>query len=66
VELGPSSGDRVAVKSGLSVGERVVVDGADKLRDGARVSLRQAGTVGAAAQAPSDAQGAGQRAQGTP
>jgi membrane fusion protein, multidrug efflux system len=48
VELGPSSGDRVAVKSGLNVGDRVVVDGADRLRDGARVSLRQPSTVGSA------------------
>jgi membrane fusion protein, multidrug efflux system len=62
VQLGPSSGDRVAVKSGLSIGDRVVVDGADKLRDGARVSLRQAVAAGAAA-APSDAQGAGQPVQ---
>jgi multidrug efflux system membrane fusion protein len=46
VTLGPSSGDRVAVRTGLSLGDRVVVDGADKLRDGAKVTLRD----GAAAQ----------------
>jgi multidrug efflux system membrane fusion protein len=40
VTLGPSSGDHVAVRSGLSPGERVVVDGADRLRDGAKVTLR--------------------------
>jgi multidrug efflux system membrane fusion protein len=40
VTLGPSSNDRVAVQSGLSPGDRVVVDGADRLRDGAKVALR--------------------------
>jgi membrane fusion protein, multidrug efflux system len=42
VELGPSREDRVAVKSGLAPGDRVVVDGADKLREGAKVVLRDA------------------------
>ncbi len=37
VELGPTDSGMVAVTSGLSVGERVVVDGADRLRDGGRV-----------------------------
>ena len=41
IKLGPQDGERVAVQSGLNVGDRVVVDGADKLRDGAKVSLRQ-------------------------
>jgi membrane fusion protein, multidrug efflux system len=39
VKLGPTDGDRVAVASGVNPGERVVVDGADKLRDGAQVTL---------------------------
>lgn len=39
VKLGPVEGERVAVESGLTPGERVVVDGADKLREGARVEL---------------------------
>lgn len=37
VELGSADGGMIAVTSGLSVGDRVVVDGADRLRDGARV-----------------------------
>jgi len=41
VSLGPSDGDRVAVKSGLAPGDKVVVDGADKLRDGARIAIRE-------------------------
>jgi membrane fusion protein, multidrug efflux system len=40
VSLGPSDGERVAVPSGLAPGDKVVVDGADKLRDGARVTIR--------------------------
>ncbi len=39
VTLGPVSGDTVAVKAGLQPGDGVVVDGADKLRDGAAVRL---------------------------
>jgi membrane fusion protein, multidrug efflux system len=50
VTLGPTSGDQVAVQSGLSPGDRVVTDGADKLRNGTRVSPRQA-TGGARAEA---------------
>ncbi len=37
IVLGPSSGDTVAVERGLKAGERVVVDGTDKLREGAKV-----------------------------
>ena len=37
VTAGPSSGDLVSITKGLTAGERVVVDGADQLRDGAHV-----------------------------
>jgi multidrug efflux system membrane fusion protein len=47
VTLGPTQGDRVAVTTGLATGDQVVVDGADKLRDGAQISRRD--TSGAAA-----------------
>lgn len=40
VALGVTDGDRVEVKSGLKGGDRIVVDGADKLRDGAKVNIR--------------------------
>jgi membrane fusion protein, multidrug efflux system len=40
VQLGPGTAESVAVKSGLSPGDRVVVDGADKLRDDSKISLR--------------------------
>ena len=42
VTLGPASAERVAIQSGLSPGDRVVVDGADKLRSGAKVVPRNA------------------------
>ncbi len=42
IKIGPSEGQKVAVQSGLSPGDRVVTDGADKLRDNAKVSLREA------------------------
>lgn len=40
VGLGVTDGDRVEVSSGLNPGDRVVIDGADKLRDGAKIVLR--------------------------
>jgi membrane fusion protein, multidrug efflux system len=54
VTLGPTSGERVAVQSGLAVGERVVIDGTDKLRNGAKVTVRS--------QEPGPSGGAGESA----
>jgi multidrug efflux system membrane fusion protein len=39
VSLGPSSGERVAVADGLQPDQVVVVDGADRLREGAKVRV---------------------------
>jgi multidrug efflux system membrane fusion protein len=39
VQLGPVQGEIAAVDSGVAAGAKVVVDGADRLRDGARVEL---------------------------
>ncbi len=39
VKLGPVQGEVTAIASGLDPGELVVVDGADKLREGAKVEL---------------------------
>ncbi|MGA8706809.1 MAG: efflux RND transporter periplasmic adaptor subunit [Steroidobacteraceae bacterium] len=41
VTAGPSAGDMVAVTQGLQAGQTVVVDGADQLRDGAKIMLPQ-------------------------
>ena len=49
VKLGPTDNDRVAITSGLAVGDKMVVDGADKLREGAKVSIRQPGAGAAPA-----------------
>jgi len=54
VTLGVFDGERVQVLSGLNPGDRVVVDGADKLREGAKVVVRQE-TQTPAAQDPEQA-----------
>jgi multidrug efflux system membrane fusion protein len=43
VGLGPLDGAMYAVNSGLSPGDRVVVDGSDRLRDGAKVLIVASG-----------------------
>ena len=39
VKLGPANGDEVSIEEGLSAGQMVVVEGADKLREGSKVDL---------------------------
>ena len=53
VETGPSGGGKVVIRSGLAAGDKVVIDGVDRLRDGAKVTV--------VADVP-DAGAAGQRA----
>ncbi|THD60283.1 MAG: efflux RND transporter periplasmic adaptor subunit [Bradyrhizobium sp.] len=45
VRLGVTDGNRVEVLSGIAPGDRVVIDGADKLRDGAKINLRAEATT---------------------
>jgi multidrug efflux system membrane fusion protein len=40
VKLGVTDGERVEILSGLAPGDRIVIDGADKLRDGAKIVVR--------------------------
>ena len=40
VTLGPASAERIATQSGLAPGDRIVIDGADRLRNGAKVVPR--------------------------
>jgi multidrug efflux system membrane fusion protein len=47
VKTGPVDGQRTAILSGLKAGERVVIDGVDRLRDGAKVSVRNGPAPGA-------------------
>jgi multidrug efflux system membrane fusion protein len=42
VTLGSTEGERVAITSGLKIGDRVVSDGADKLKDGSMVIVQTA------------------------
>jgi multidrug efflux system membrane fusion protein len=44
VTLGPQDGQRVVVLKGLKAGDKVVVDGTDRLREGAQVEIPAAGT----------------------
>ena len=40
VSVGPSEGDDISIDKGLSPGEMVVVEGADRLREGSKVELQ--------------------------
>jgi membrane fusion protein, multidrug efflux system len=46
VTLGPASGELIAIYSGVKPGDQVVIDGVDKLRDGAKVTLSQPANAG--------------------
>lgn len=52
VTLGVTEGERVAVASGLNAGDQVVVDGADKLKEGMKVIVHHPGEKAPPAGAP--------------
>jgi multidrug efflux system membrane fusion protein len=52
IKLGASQGEKVEVTSGLAPGDKIVVDGADKLRDKTKVSPRDPSNPNNAAAAP--------------
>jgi multidrug efflux system membrane fusion protein len=54
--VGPGDANNVTITAGLKPGDTVVVDGADRLKDGAKVLVRQGGAArpGAAAGGGSD------------
>jgi multidrug efflux system membrane fusion protein len=65
VKLGPVDGERTSIASGLQPGERVVIDGSDRLKEGAKITIpadRPRGASGAhgehGASAPWGASGA--------
>jgi membrane fusion protein, multidrug efflux system len=72
--LGPSDGKNTAILSGLSIGDTVVIDGTDRLSDGAKISIAGPDTTAGAAPATpatpkkkkpgSPAQGAGASTDG--
>jgi len=59
VTVGPGDASNITITAGLKPGDTVVVDGADRLKDGAKVLVRQGGAArpgaGAAAHPGSDA-----------
>ncbi|MVW72448.1 MULTISPECIES: MdtA/MuxA family multidrug efflux RND transporter periplasmic adaptor subunit [unclassified Bordetella] len=63
VELGPINGDRVGVNKGLVPGDRVVIEGTDRLRTGTKVSVvNNDATIPAT---PGEALGAGSATRGS-
>jgi len=48
VVTGPTAGDLISITKGLTAGQTVVIDGADQLRDGAKVVVPQGGAVAGA------------------
>lgn len=46
VSLGPAQGDDQSIREGVAPGELIVVDGADRLREGAKVELQTPGGNG--------------------
>ena len=57
VTTGPADATNTTIVSGLAVGENVVIDGADRLRDGAKVNVRNNAGAAAQGQAPAAAPG---------
>jgi multidrug efflux system membrane fusion protein len=52
VELGATDGEKVQIVSGLQPGDQVVIDGTDRLRDGAKIRRPGGGAPRAASGAP--------------
>jgi multidrug efflux system membrane fusion protein len=62
VRIGPVDGERTSIATGLQPGERVVIDGSDRLKEGAKITIpadRPRGASGArGASGPHGASGA--------
>lgn len=54
VQAGPTEGQVTAIESGLQAGERVITDGVDRIREGAKVEVTE---PGASTRAPRNAPG---------
>ena len=62
IETGATDGEKIAITKGLEIGEQVVIDGVDRLRDGAKIRRPSGGPPGTAgppvAAAPPDGKAA--------
>jgi multidrug efflux system membrane fusion protein len=62
VKVGPTDGPVTAIETGVQPGERVVTDGVDRLREGAKIELAQRSPSPAAeALPPSQRKGRGKK-----
>ncbi len=61
VSVGPAEGDSLSIESGLASGEMVVVEGSDRLRDGAKVEIPDRATRAAPGEGKAPAKGEGKR-----
>jgi len=61
VTLGPNTAEVVAIEKGLEPGEQVVVDGADKLRQGSKVELSSSEARQAGRKGPPSGEGGGEK-----
>jgi multidrug efflux system membrane fusion protein len=61
VSVGMAEGDSVSVESGLAPGELVVVEGSDRLRDGAKVEIPDRAAGAAPGEGKASAKGEGKR-----
>ena len=57
VKVGPTDGQHIAILTGLEPGESVVIDGADRLREGAKITLASAGRSNASTEQPTQPAG---------
>jgi membrane fusion protein (multidrug efflux system) len=55
VEPGPQDGSDIVIAKGLSAGERIVVEGIQKVRNGSKVAPQEPAAVGAPPAAPAAA-----------
>jgi len=63
VKPGPSDGELMSIESGLQAGERVIVDGVDRIREGAKVEVVEPGVTPGTRQRPPDKAGGGGEAR---
>ncbi|MBN9487247.1 MAG: efflux RND transporter periplasmic adaptor subunit [Alphaproteobacteria bacterium] len=59
IETGASDGEKIAVTKGLALNDRVVIDGADRLRDGSKIRVPARPVAAAPARADAEAAGGG-------